>query len=174
MQEFCAKISTVKTLVRNQDCDKRKTFKFFLVVHSKAKKMSNNNATQQFAHLQPSDISNPFSSDKNPLANSILCKRIKMLRSRDDFVKTEQIGEGTYGKVYKAIDKATGETVAMKKIRMHAKEGVRSKNAINFFHKFPLTGIREIKLLRQLDHPNIVSLKEIVTSKSLFVFWVTF
>jgi len=64
-----------------------------------------------------------------------------------------QIGEGTYGKVYRAKSKETGEIVALKKIRMaNEKEG------------FPITAIREIKILRDLQHENIVQLKEIVTS----------
>lgn len=65
-----------------------------------------------------------------------------------------QIGEGTYGQVYKAKDKDTGELVALKKVRLeNEKEG------------FPITAVREIKILRQLNHPSIVNLKEIVTDK---------
>ena len=48
----------------------------------------------------------------------------------------------------------TGELVALKKVRTdNEKEG------------FPITAVREIKILRQLNHPNIVNLKEIVTDK---------
>ncbi|RWS03472.1 cyclin-dependent kinase 13-like protein [Dinothrombium tinctorium] len=70
-----------------------------------------------------------------------------------------QIGEGTYGQVYKACDKLqsrdeNGTIVALKKVRLeNEKEG------------FPITAVREIKILRQLNHPNIVNLKEIVTDK---------
>lgn len=65
-----------------------------------------------------------------------------------------QIGEGTYGQVYKASDKKTKEIVALKKVRLeNEKEG------------FPITAVREIKILRQLNHENIVNLKEIVTDK---------
>ncbi|CAG2247412.1 cyclin-dependent kinase 12-like [Mytilus edulis] len=64
------------------------------------------------------------------------------------------IGEGTYGQVYKAKDTFTDELVALKKVRLeNEKEG------------FPITAVREIKILRQLNHPNIVNLKEIVTDK---------
>lgn len=46
------------------------------------------------------------------------------------------------------------ELVALKKVRLeNEKEG------------FPITAVREIKILRQLNHPNIVNLKEIVTDK---------
>ncbi|XP_037112376.1 cyclin-dependent kinase 12 [Syngnathus acus] len=64
------------------------------------------------------------------------------------------IGEGTYGQVYKAKDKDTGELVALKKVRLdNEKEG------------FPITAIREIKILRQLKHCSVVNMKEIVTDK---------
>nr|XP_023691225.1 cyclin-dependent kinase 12 isoform X1 [Paramormyrops kingsleyae]XP_023691226.1 cyclin-dependent kinase 12 isoform X1 [Paramormyrops kingsleyae]XP_023691227.1 cyclin-dependent kinase 12 isoform X1 [Paramormyrops kingsleyae] len=64
------------------------------------------------------------------------------------------IGEGTYGQVYKAKDKDTGELVALKKVRLdNEKEG------------FPITAIREIKILRQLNHRSVVNMKEIVTDK---------
>ncbi|XP_069763310.1 cyclin-dependent kinase 12 [Narcine bancroftii] len=63
-------------------------------------------------------------------------------------------GEGTYGQVYKAKDKDTGELVALKKVRLdNEKEG------------FPITAIREIKILRQLNHISVVNMKEIVTDK---------
>ncbi|XP_072434979.1 cyclin-dependent kinase 2-like isoform X6 [Chiloscyllium punctatum] len=63
----------------------------------------------------------------------------------DNFQKVEKIGEGTYGVVYKAMNKVTGEMVALKKIRLDAEmEGV------------PSTAIREISLLKELNHPNIV------------------
>ncbi|XP_021772253.1 cyclin-dependent kinase C-2-like isoform X2 [Chenopodium quinoa] len=74
-------------------------------------------------------------------------------RSVDCFQKLEQIGEGTYAQVYKATEIQTGETVALKKIRMeNEKEG------------FPITAIREIKILQKLQHENVVKLKEIVAS----------
>ena len=65
------------------------------------------------------------------------------------------MGEGTYGQVYKARNKETGEIVALKRVRMdNEREG------------FPITAIREIKILKILNHKNIVCLKEIVTSKA--------
>jgi cyclin-dependent kinase len=63
----------------------------------------------------------------------------------DKYQKLEKIGEGTYGVVYKARDTTTGELVALKKIRLEAEdEGI------------PSTAIREISLLKELKHPNIV------------------
>ncbi|XP_072207726.1 cyclin-dependent kinase 3 [Excalfactoria chinensis] len=70
------------------------------------------------------------------------------------FQKVEKIGEGTYGVVYKARNKRTGQLVALKKIRLDAEtEGV------------PSTAIREISLLKELKHPNIVRLLDVVHSQ---------
>ncbi|XP_020596167.1 cyclin-dependent kinase C-2-like, partial [Phalaenopsis equestris] len=55
--------------------------------------------------------------------------------------------------VYMAKEIRTGEIVALKKIRMdNEREG------------FPITAIREIKILKKLQHQNVIQLKEIVTS----------
>eukprot|EP00472_Partenskyella_glossopodia_P010560 CAMPEP_0197525022 /NCGR_PEP_ID=MMETSP1318-20131121/10569_1 /TAXON_ID=552666 /ORGANISM="Partenskyella glossopodia, Strain RCC365" /LENGTH=296 /DNA_ID=CAMNT_0043078171 /DNA_START=74 /DNA_END=964 /DNA_ORIENTATION=+ len=63
----------------------------------------------------------------------------------------EKIGQGTYGVVYKAKDKKTAELLALKKIRLDAEdEGI------------PSTAIREISLLKQLQHENIVRLYDVV------------
>eukprot|EP00903_Cladosiphon_okamuranus_P006740 g6575.t1 len=67
------------------------------------------------------------------------------------YQKLEKIGEGTYGVVYKAKDRVTNEIIALKKIRLEAEdEGI------------PSTAIREISLLKQLQHPNIVRLYDVV------------
>lgn len=63
----------------------------------------------------------------------------------DNYQKLEKIGEGSYGVVYKAKHRLTGNLVALKKIRLEAEdEGV------------PATAIREISLLKELQHENIV------------------
>ncbi|XP_064584956.1 cyclin-dependent kinase 3 [Zonotrichia leucophrys gambelii] len=70
------------------------------------------------------------------------------------FQKVEKIGEGTYGVVYKARNKRTGQLVALKKIRLDEEsEGV------------PSTAIREISLLKELKHPNIVRLLDVIHSQ---------
>jgi len=75
----------------------------------------------------------------------------------EKYIKLEKIGEGTYGIVYKAKDKKSSELLALKKIRLEAEdEGI------------PSTAIREISLLKQLQHPNIVRLYDVVhTEKKL-------
>jgi serine/threonine protein kinase len=77
--------------------------------------------------------------------------KVKMER----YLKTEKgtggIGEGAYGVVYKGKDKKTGETVAMKKIRLELED-----------EGMPSTALREISLLKELTHPNIVALRDVV------------
>ncbi|CAN6461802.1 unnamed protein product [Victoria cruziana] len=80
------------------------------------------------------------------MANSI-ADHLLSQRDTDRYVKGDNIGEGTYGVVYKAVDKKTNRTVAVKKIRLgDYKEGVN------------MTALREIKLLKELNHPNIIEL----------------
>lgn len=65
------------------------------------------------------------------------------------------IGAGTYGKVFKAIHVYTQNKVALKKIRMEGeKDG------------FPVTAVREIKLLQHLRNHNVVSLLEVMVEKN--------
>lgn len=71
------------------------------------------------------------------------------------YQKIDKIGEGTYGVVYKAIERSTGNFVAMKKIRLESEdEGV------------PSTAIREISVLKELKHENIVSLLDVIHNDS--------
>lgn len=65
-----------------------------------------------------------------------------------------QVGEGTFGKVYKAKNVLTSTFVALKRIKVEAeKDG------------FPVTALREIKLLQSLSHPNVIYLHEMMVSK---------
>eukprot|EP00050_Salpingoeca_kvevrii_P017292 m.63756 g.63756 ORF g.63756 m.63756 type:complete len:305 (+) comp7477_c0_seq2:52-966(+) len=73
------------------------------------------------------------------------------------YARIEKLGEGTFGVVYKAQDKETGAIVALKRIRLDSEEeGV------------PCTALREISLLKELKHPNIVCLFDVLcTDKRL-------
>ena len=64
-----------------------------------------------------------------------------------------QVGEGTFGKVYKARNTATGNHVALKRIRMESERD-----------GFPVTAMREIKLLQSLKHENVIRLYEMMVS----------
>ncbi|KIW79975.1 hypothetical protein Z517_06590 [Fonsecaea pedrosoi CBS 271.37] len=65
------------------------------------------------------------------------------------------VGAGTYGKVFKAIHIYTKDKVALKKIRM---EGERDG--------FPITAVREIRLLQHLRHKHVVALQEVMVEKN--------
>ena len=64
---------------------------------------------------------------------------------KERYEKLEKIGEGTYGVVYKAKDTVTRDLVALKKIRLENEE-----------EGMPSTAMREISILKELQHPNIV------------------
>ncbi|EGB08120.1 hypothetical protein AURANDRAFT_37561 [Aureococcus anophagefferens] len=69
----------------------------------------------------------------------------------EKYEKVEKVGEGTYGVVYKVRNVRTNSILALKKIRLaDEEEGV------------PATAIREISLLKELSHPNIVALHDVV------------
>lgn len=64
-----------------------------------------------------------------------------------DYELLHKLGEGTFGEVHKARSKSNGTLVALKKIIMHnEKDG------------FPITALREIKLLKLLSHKNVLQL----------------
>uniref|UniRef100_A0A9L0S599 Cyclin-dependent kinase 7 n=1 Tax=Equus caballus TaxID=9796 RepID=A0A9L0S599_HORSE len=64
------------------------------------------------------------------------------------YEKLDFLGEGQFATVYKARDKNTNQIVAIKKIKLgHRSE---AKDGIN------RTALREIKLLQELSHPNII------------------
>ena len=67
------------------------------------------------------------------------------------YTKLDKIGEGAFGIVHKAKDKDSGELVALKRIRIEADEG-----------GVPCSAIREISLLKELKHPNIVKLSDVM------------
>lgn len=75
-------------------------------------------------------------------------------RRADSFEKLDKIGQGTYSNVYKARDTLTGKIVALKKVRFDNLE----PESVRFMS-------REIVILRRLDHPNVVKLQGLVTSR---------
>ncbi|KAI4107418.1 MAG: hypothetical protein L6R37_001649 [Teloschistes peruensis] len=77
-------------------------------------------------------------------------------RHVDNFEKLNHIEEGSYGWVSRAKEVATGEIVALKKLKMD-----------NSNDGFPVTGLREIQTLKASRHPNIVALREVVMGDKL-------
>lgn len=67
----------------------------------------------------------------------------------------QTLGQGAYGRVYRARDTATGNYIAMKRINLDLDtEGV------------PTTVLREVCLLRELNHNHIVELHDVVVTDS--------
>ncbi|XP_025907729.1 cyclin-dependent kinase 16-like [Nothoprocta perdicaria] len=72
----------------------------------------------------------------------------------ETYVKLDKLGEGTYATVYKGRSKLTENLVALKEIRLEHEEGA------------PCTAIREVSLLKDLKHANIVTLHDIIHTRS--------
>ncbi len=70
------------------------------------------------------------------------CSRLKALT----FDSLQEKGKGSYATVYKAIDRLSGDVITLKKLKLDREnEG------------FLGTAIREVSLLKELRHPNIVT-----------------
>lgn len=70
------------------------------------------------------------------------------------FQQLEKLGEGTYATVYKGRNRATGALVALKEISLDNEEGA------------PSTAIREISIMKELDHENIVTLFDVIHTEN--------
>uniref|UniRef100_A0A8D3CT98 cyclin-dependent kinase n=1 Tax=Scophthalmus maximus TaxID=52904 RepID=A0A8D3CT98_SCOMX len=93
--------------------------------------------------------------------NPPLCKPVSRMSRRaslsdigfgklETYVKLGKLGEGTYATVFKGRSKLTENLVALKEIRLEHEEGA------------PCTAIREVSLLKNLKHANIVTLHDII------------
>ncbi|KAL3814547.1 hypothetical protein ACJIZ3_015815 [Penstemon smallii] len=84
-------------------------------------------------------------------------------RSGESFEKLEKIGQGTYSSVYRARDLETKKIVALKKVRFMNMD----PESVQFM-------AREILILRRLDHPNVMKLEGLVTSRVSGNFYLVF
>jgi len=75
-------------------------------------------------------------------------------RNPSSFQQLEKLGEGTYATVFKGRNRQTGEFVALKEIHLDSEEGT------------PSTAIREISLMKELKHENIVSLHDVIHTEN--------
>ena len=101
-------------------------------------------------------VKNSLHFDEFYLPNKKIMKKfvrpvyIQARQHRSPFILTNFFSKNFQGK-----NKKTGEIVAMKKIRLESEEeGV------------PSTAIREVSLLKELQHPNIVSLKDVIMQEA--------
>ena len=74
------------------------------------------------------------------------------------YEKISFLGEGQFATVYKAKDVVTGNIVAVKKIKLGSRS--EAKDGIN------RTALREIKLLQEIQHDNIINLSDVFGHKS--------
>lgn len=79
-------------------------------------------------------------------------------RSVENYDKLNDIEEGTYGWVARATERATGKIVALKRLKLEPAD--RSG--------LPVTGLREIQILKDCRHRNIVTMEEVVVGDDLF------
>ncbi|ODV78041.1 Cdc2-related protein kinase, partial [Suhomyces tanzawaensis NRRL Y-17324] len=113
------------------------------------------------AEVPPPSDSGLVSSGLSPRPTSVVARK-RLLHSKEphaslemsklrDFEIIEKLGQGTFGVVQKAKSKRSGKLVALKQLINHsAKEG------------FPITAMREITILKQLRHENILKISEMI------------
>ncbi|KAK7316989.1 hypothetical protein RJT34_00856 [Clitoria ternatea] len=84
-------------------------------------------------------------------------------KSADSYKKLAKVGRGTYSNVYKAREKGTGKVVALKKVRFDTSDS----ESIKFM-------AREIMILQKLDHPNVIKLEGLATSRMQYSLYLVF
>lgn len=72
------------------------------------------------------------------------------------YERLNSIEEGSYGVVFRARDKETGDIVALKKLKLEEEK-----------HGFPITALREINSLMVCKHENVVGIREVVVGDTL-------
>lgn len=72
------------------------------------------------------------------------------------YERLNQIEEGSYGVVFRARDKQSGDIVALKKLKLD-----EEKNG------FPITALREVYALMSCRHENVVGIREVVVGETL-------
>lgn len=95
----------------------------------------------------------PALSSTDAAASGQVPQRPTGCRDVKAYEKLAKLGEGTFGVVYRARDTCSGDIVALKQVKF-----------IETWKDFPVTTLREIRALRLLRHPNVMELKEVVTS----------
>lgn len=125
-----------------------------------------NNSSNTSNDIKNGYHASKYYNHKGQEGRSVIAKKVPVSvltqqRSTSVYLRIMQVGEGTYGKVYKAKNTNTEKLVALKKLRLQGeREG------------FPITSIREIKLLQSFDHPNVSTIKEIMVESQKTVYMI--
>jgi len=80
------------------------------------------------------------------------------IKRMDRYKIIKEVGDGTFGSVWRAINKHTGEIVAIKKMKR------------KYYSWEECINLREVKSLRKMNHPNIVKLKEVIREHDILYF----
>jgi hypothetical protein len=117
--------------------------------------------------VSPESVSS--SSKRPPLHSAFVPPRtrhppIVSSRSVYSYERLNSIEEGSYGIVFRAKDKLSGDVVAIKKLKLDEEK-----------HGFPITALREINSLMNARHENVVRIREVVVGETLtqYVLWST-
>nr|XP_019705611.1 cyclin-dependent kinase F-4 isoform X2 [Elaeis guineensis] len=83
------------------------------------------------------------------------CTSLQLLNRMERYKLIKKAGDGTFGSVWRAINKQTGEVVAIKKMKR------------KYYSWEECMNLREVKSLRRMNHPNIVKLKEVIRENDI-------
>lgn len=89
--------------------------------------------------------------------SGIINIRTNTIKEIESYFFLNKCGEGTFSNVYRAVEKNTFETVAIKEIKNYEREGMMSYV------------ITEIALLKKCNHPNIISLNDVIYSDKIYL-----
>ncbi|KAL4943199.1 hypothetical protein BDV06DRAFT_143998 [Aspergillus oleicola] len=119
---------------------------------TKRRRLSNDHTSSEAEQPQPKQASAAIKSTllQFPISEWGPCRHV------DNFELLNHIEEGSYGWVSRAKELATGEVVALKRLKLD-----------NSPDGFPVTGLREIQTLLEARHQNVVYLREVVMGNSM-------
>ncbi|URD80293.1 hypothetical protein MUK42_02499 [Musa troglodytarum] len=90
--------------------------------------------------------------------SSSMKKCLQPLKTMERFKLIKEVGDGTFGSVWRALNKQSGEVVAIKKMKR------------KYYSWEECMNLREVKSLRRMNHPNIVKLKEVIRENDILYF----
>ncbi|KAF9056322.1 kinase-like domain-containing protein [Panaeolus papilionaceus] len=127
----------------------------------RVKQKSSRVAEPSLPHPEPQQSPMPSRQIQRPQRSAFVPPRtyhppIQPSRSVYSYERLNQIEEGSYGVVFRARDKQTGDIVALKKLKLE-----EEKNG------FPITALREVYALMSCRHENVVGIREVVVGDTL-------